>query len=47
MSPIAEVLSILMVKLNGNLVLLAFAAVAVLLFQLLDYGLVQGKFKRI
>ncbi len=45
-SPLIEAASTLVEKLNGNLELLAFAGLALLLFQLLDYGLIRHKFNR-
>jgi hypothetical protein len=45
-SPIQEVSFLLIDRLNGNLDILVFAAVALALFQLLDYGLVKQKVER-
>jgi len=47
LSPVFDTASLVTEKLNGNLELLAFAAAALLLFQLLDYGLVRHRIKRI
>jgi len=46
-SPIIEATAILVEELNGNLELLAFAGLALLLFQLLDFALVRHKVNRI
>ena len=45
-SPLFEAVSKIASALNGNLEILAFAVLAMLLFELLDYGLVQHKVKR-
>lgn len=44
--PTAGFLVNLVAKLNGHLEYLAFAALAILIFQLLDISLVQGKFRK-
>ena len=45
-SPLYETASTLVRELDGNLELLAFAALALMLFQLLDYGLIRHKVNR-
>ncbi len=45
LSPLSQTTRLLVEKLNGNLELLAFAGLALLLFQLLDHSLVRHKTK--
>jgi len=46
-SPVLETVSTLVKELNGNLEILAFAALALILFHLLDHSLVRQKINRI
>lgn len=45
LSPLSQTIGLLVEKFNGNLELLAFAGLALLLFQLLDHSLVKHKTK--
>ncbi|MGH8016380.1 MAG: anti-sigma factor family protein [Candidatus Zixiibacteriota bacterium] len=46
-SPLFGTIGLLADKLNGNLELLCFAGIALLVFQLLDYGIVKQKAHRV